>query len=442
MKKALAENCLFILFALCLFVGGASDGGYAANLVLQIASLLVAATVWSFWGGQGPIRHPRALAFLAIATGFIVLLQFAPLPQGVWQSLPGRTALAGDLNGLGLAPDPTLVTLLYHESISAIVWVLPAFCVFLTMMCLPQMPVRKLAIILSVFSFVSICVGLVQFFGPRDGAAYFYDITNRGAMVGFFANANHMATLLLTALPFLVALVHERAGKDTGNAAAIRLIGGLLVVLTILGLIMVGSGTGYALALPVIALSLLIWVTRPSRIVARALVPAGLVAGTAVLFITGGSNVLQREAGMSTDARGEVFADTWQAIIEFFPLGSGLGTFPDVYPMFENPDTVERDYVNHAHNDYLELALELGLPGVLLVTGFLMWWTVVATSVWRQKDAQSFVKAATIASGVILLHSVWDYPLRTAAIGAVMAVSCALMARYSLNRPQTSPKSL
>ena len=107
--------------------------------------------------------------------------------------------------------------------------------------------------------------------------------------------------------------------------------------------------------------------------------------------------------------------------------GSGIGTFEQVYRMNENPAAVDHYYVNHAHNDYLELAIETGLPGLLLLLLFLAWW---GNSVWRMvrsPAADHYAMAGAIASAAILLHSVVDYPLRTAAMGAVFAMSLALI---------------
>jgi O-antigen ligase len=109
------------------------------------------------------------------------------------------------------------------------------------------------------------------------------------------------------------------------------------------------------------------------------------------------------------------------------PFGSGLGSFLRVYRLYESPDTVTTTYVIHAHNDYAELALELGLPGVILFLLFLAWWTTAVWSVWRNGGGGPFARAASIASSAILVHSLVDFPLRTAAISACFAMCLALL---------------
>ena len=113
---------------------------------------------------------------------------------------------------------------------------------------------------------------------------------------------------------------------------------------------------------------------------------------------------------------------------EFMPFGSGLGSFVNVYRLYESPDKVTNEYVVHAHNDYAELALELGVPGIVLMVLFLATWLVAAKGAWRRDAWNPFAQAASIASAAVLVHSLVDFPLRTAAVSATFAMCMALMA--------------
>jgi O-antigen ligase len=131
----------------------------------------------------------------------------------------------------------------------------------------------------------------------------------------------------------------------------------------------------------------------------------------------------------SFESRQKMWSTTVPAIQEHWLFGSGTGSFERVYPKFEEHAQASRTYVNHAHNDYLELALETGVPGMLLLMAFLIWWGRRAQSVWRSSSTSRYAQAATIASAAILIHSLVDYPLRTAALSAIMAALLALMAQ-------------
>ena len=110
-------------------------------------------------------------------------------------------------------------------------------------------------------------------------------------------------------------------------------------------------------------------------------------------------------------------------IRQFWPLGSGLGTFPVIYPLFENSQYLTPTYVNHAHNDYLEFVFETGLIGAGLITLFVAWWVWRSIAVWRAERTvgATWQRAASIVIGVMILHSIVDYPLRTPAILVMFA---------------------
>jgi Lipid A core - O-antigen ligase and related enzymes len=84
--------------------------------------------------------------------------------------------------------------------------------------------------------------------------------------------------------------------------------------------------------------------------------------------------------------------------------------------------------MNHAHNDYAELALETGVPGLAVLIVFLLWWGGAVARVWRSVEAGPYARAASIASAAILVHSLVDFPLRTAAISACFGMCLALLA--------------
>jgi O-antigen ligase len=157
---------------------------------------------------------------------------------------------------------------------------------------------------------------------------------------------------------------------------------------------------------------------------------AALLVGAAVLVynVPFSSNNLTGQGRNAADSRFYSFSLSSEAAAEHFPVGSGLGTFARIFQMHEDPTTVDIYFMNHVHGDYLEVALETGLPGVLLIALFLFWWARRAVSIWRAAEPDFYARAATIASAAMLVHSVVDYPLRTVAISALFAVCCALMA--------------
>jgi O-antigen ligase len=160
----------------------------------------------------------------------------------------------------------------------------------------------------------------------------------------------------------------------------------------------------------------------------------GLVAVAALVALAGGTLAVlgDKYPNWGTNASIETRADYWArstAIARDHALtGTGLGTFQQIYRSYEDPAIADRWFVNHAHSDYVEIAVEGGVPALVLVGLFLIWWGNRAWAAWLAYQGSVEEKAASIASAAILLHSAIDYPLRTAAIASVMAICIALMA--------------
>jgi O-antigen ligase len=140
------------------------------------------------------------------------------------------------------------------------------------------------------------------------------------------------------------------------------------------------------------------------------------------------NNLISDEAQTSAVSRYTTFSTSFEAVKDYFPFGSGIGTFQAIYRTYEDPEQVTTTYINHVHSDWIEIVLETGLLGGVLLLLFLAWWGRRAIAIWRAPEPDYFARAATIATAAILAHSLVEYPLRTVAISAIFAVCCALMA--------------
>jgi O-antigen ligase len=134
------------------------------------------------------------------------------------------------------------------------------------------------------------------------------------------------------------------------------------------------------------------------------------------------------------DSRIPFARNTFIAAMEYMPFGSGIGSFVPVYGMYERPsDTIANVFANHAHNDILEIGLEAGIFGIVLAAFFTVWMTKTSVAVWQSSTVGSrhidlmLARSATIIVILIAFHSFVDYPVRTAAIMAVVAFACGLL---------------
>lgn len=427
-RQAVAPVYLFA----CLILGGSAQGIWQ-NLVLQLAGVAIigwAAASSSREPVAAPARHLLIIAALAIA---VVALELVPLPMSFWSQLGGRAALAQQYRTLGLHPAALPLSLTPYGSLDSLLGLVPPLAIVCAIVRLRAYRPTWLAIALLAGTIAGILLGALQVASSRSPETpwYLYEETNVGIAVGFFANANHMATLLVISLPFLAALAAaSRTENFQRHSAVIALAaGGALVILV--GLALNESIAGYGLALPVLAASALIVLRPNSRLRIWAVVVAALLLVGAVTALEttaiGGTKVGQ-DATSAVESREAILSTTAHALRDFLPFGSGLGSFRSVYHLYEKPTEVTDTYVVHAHNDYIELALETGVAGLIVLALFVVWWAAAVWSVWRTAEAGPFARAASIASAAILVHSLVDFPLRTAAISACFAMCAALLA--------------
>jgi O-antigen ligase len=310
---------------------------------------------------------------------------------------------------------------------------IPAIAMVCGMLRLRAYAPQWLAVALIAGTLAGIALGAMQVVSSsvQVSPLYLYEDTSVGRAVGFFANADHMATLLVITLPFLAATASAARGANVQRYSAVVSIAiGLAIVIGV-GVALNGSLAGYVLMPPVIAGSALVVIR------ARRNVRVGIMVLAAVLFLgsviaveataIGGERIGQHTTA-AVQSRAELLSTTTRAVFDFLPWGSGLGSFQRVYPLYETPKLVTTTYVIHAHNDYVEVALELGALGIVLMTLFLAWWGAAVWRAWRTAESAPFVRAAAIASAAILAHSLVDFPLRTSAISACFGMCVALLA--------------
>ena len=423
MRVASRANATLAYLALVLIVGGASAAGYAANLILQLLGAVLIG--WSLW--QTP---PRAtgLRWFALALGLLALVQFVPLPPALWTALPGRAGVAGGF-ALAGAPLPWLtVSLAPWNSLASLSWWIPALAMLVAMRA-PGSPASRDAMraVVGVAIVSVVLAGLQQ----TTGTGYIYRITNYGLGTGFFANSNHQGSFLLASLALLSGLVAaERSGRRRRRRTGDILAAAAAAVL-VAGVLASGSVACIGLLLPTgFACALIVW---PSR---RRWTPLVLGGGLAItvavlaLVVFGPlTNDLTGDATLPGMGRRAYLLTGIKVVADFAPLGSGLGTFVDVYRLYENHNLIGTTYVNHAHDDLLELLIETGVLGLAAVAAFVAWYASRAWRLWSGKLAQPVAQAASVAIAIELLHSLVDYPLRTAAMSTVVALACVLLVR-------------
>jgi O-antigen ligase len=421
------------LLVLAVLIGGASRDHVLRVSLLELAALPVLGLGLLRLYDQGRHRtHGFALA-IAAAVLAVPLIQLIPLPPGLWQALPGREqpALALEIAGiepgwvpLSLAPDLTLRNLLA---------LLPPLAMFVAALTVEREQARGLIRVILFLTLASLVLAGVQI-GSGSEAFYPWRVTDRGDVVGFFANRNHLATLCLIALPFAALFAGRAARRGPEGRSALFLWSAFLAVLTV-ALVAIQSRMGVILAGPVAVASLIVGRQAAGRGVGGPKLLAGLVAGVvavgAVAWV-GSDALLARFYSDSHEQRLEGWPVAFEAAQAHLPVGAGMGSFNRIYRSVEPLEQVDETYFNQAHNDYLETLLEAGWLAVGVVVAFLIWFGRRLGRAWRNPDgADPAALASAVAIVAVMAHSAVDYPLRTITLTVVFALCCALLERRS-----------
>jgi O-antigen ligase len=401
----------------------------ALSLLLLIPSLLRLRGV-PFSAAQ------RAALWIAALTLLLVLLQLLPLPPGIWQLLPGRSLVAQGLSVIGFEPGWMPLTLSPEGTRMAALSLLPGLAVFAATLSLSPRRLFIPVLALVLCAVANALLGLAQKSQGADSLLYFYGSDGRAHAVGTFANRNFLGTQLFTAIPFIVALAGVAVNHWRVKWWPVAVLASAYIVLMLFALGAVGTRSGMILSMVATLLSVFMLKSGPERRerTGQGSSRVAILSVVMVLLVLSqvGMAALLRIANtdVTSDVRGTINRVTIGQIAQYFPTGSGMGTFVPVYQLAETPEVMQDDYINHAHNDWFEVLLEGGLPAMLLLAAFLIWFVRLSWRAWTASGASSTAilqMAASTSALLILVHATVDYPLRTPAILTIFAFCCAVL---------------
>jgi len=420
-----------ILLALSFVFGGASREHALRMAVIELAALpllviaaerLIRSGVWR--------RHRFALGLLA-GLAAIPLIQLIPLPPAIWTGLGGRDPLVLALDLAGVQPGWIPLSITPDLTWQSFLALLPPVAAFLAVLTAPQPLTARLITLYLLAAVAGVLIGAAQL-AIGDQRLYPWAATNTGLVSGFFANRNHLATLLLACLPF-AAVIGATALRHGDDRRIPLWLGALFIGLAVIGLAAIRSRAGVILFFPTVILSLLAaWIAagrgRP-RPALLGLAGAGAAAVCAVAVFALPPVLARFEAQSGPETRFEAWPTIADAAQTWLPLGSGIGSFDAVYRSVEPLDQLDPFYLNQAHNEYLETWLEAGWPGIALIIAFLVWYGRRLWAAWKAPISREhdFQRAASIALLVMLVHSTVDYPLRTVFMAMMFAVCAAIL---------------
>lgn len=326
---------------------------------------------------------------LLLSPVWLGLLYLVPLPSEIWRSLAGRNFYFSALQSLQIPlPDSFSLSLTPDATWASAAAGVPIVAMFLVAMVLPFKKIKTLLMLMLVVAAVQVLLSVFQL-ALGQNSYFYFDIKHTTATIGSFANRNHLANFFVMCFPVCIFLLLENS-KTTGssnsrstNESTIRIKQVFLVFIGFsLLLILLSTQSRGGLISGFIALSLSTCMyllsqgnnlRRKQRLI---YLGAALAFVGFALLANGIEGILSRLGErLITDAevRNTISQAALTAASNFWPWGSGLGSFEAVFPRFQpSLNLGQGSYIEHAHNDYAQIIMELGLFGVVLMLGFVV----------------------------------------------------------------------
>lgn len=446
------------------------QAGWEFVVALAVAALL------ALWAAHGVVTRQfqvRADVVTVALAGLVLwsVAQLVPLPFGmvrvispgaaavhetyrpeVAETLPGEAAGAPRPDALPLSVDPD-ATRTFAVRLTALLLVYAAARNWLA----SPAALRRLAWVATANGLALAVLALAQFFSSRPDTI-FWTREVGGSVFGPFVNRNHFPDFVAGCLGLGVGLMLTLRTEPSGGYRAKNgnapLADRLLTPFKYLDQPWPLAAAG---AVAVMAAGILFSLSRGGVLAAVvagvgcALIarrkagdrPAGVggwaVGVTAVLAVAlagwfGWEPVRARFATLlavkQADDRTELWRDSARAAAGFWAVGSGSGTFLRVETLgrTDGPSFMTND---HAHNEYLEAAVEGGAVRVAL-TGLLVGGVLVAVGrgVLRQRDRPggTLLLGAWFGLAAVAAHAVTDFGIHLPAV----AVFVAILAGYAM----------
>jgi O-antigen ligase len=430
---------------LTALMGGGSRGDILSLILLRPLAVIMC-MAGALLLTREHLQQFKALFLFAALVFLVFAVALIPLPPEVWARLPGRAIVTEIDKAANLGAVWRPIAMVPGGALNALFSLFVPLAVLILGVQIRREDHFKLLQLFVVVGLISGFLGILQVVSAPDGPLFFYAVTNNGSAVGLFSNRNHAAVYLAAMFPMLTvfatsqlrSMEHYRFRLWMSVAAGTAIIP--LIIVT-------GSRAGVLLGFLGLLSSAALYrkpsIVKPTKRKGSKFNAAYVYAGFAVVGLALLTLLFSRarafERLFASDRTDEARLQIWAPIADiawkYFPIGSGPGSFVEVFQIDEPVALLSKTYTNHAHNDWLEVYMTLGAAGMALLFAGVIIWAQAMWRAWRPGKTLNSTLALARLGGIILLFlglaSIGDYPLRVPSMMCLAMMSAIWLADAS-----------
>lgn len=449
--RSLQESLLILLSSALIIFPPFIRSGKTAFALMSMELIGITLLLILAWGNLLKGQLEKRIGWFLIGSLIISLIYLIPIPNTLWGILPGRGFYAEHLGWLNQSIETWYyqsLSLIPTRTIMGLLALLAPLGIFLATVSLPERKVTWLVYVLLFTALSQALISMGQYFIQED--ALFFGLLSGGIPIGTFVNQNHFVAFMEMAEPLAIGLMMMAIlSQNLGTTLKVILASIFSLVSLALTFTPLLTSSRMGAALLILSIFLSFWAMTTPEI--RKKVAAPIFALRFVLLILAIAiqfKVLQQivtvtyadrlapQAALG-DLRWTLYSTTFNAIKDFFPLGAGPGTTPQVYQNYQ-PDSIN-SFVNHTHNDYIELALDMGIFGVLIIVALISIYIWRWRQLWADKSSGFKLLKSGAGVGILLaaLYSLTDFGLHTPANAVFFAFLFGIFLHNEHPRPTT-----
>ena len=408
----------------------ASNRPWSWSLLATLVGILVVAEALSSYSTSTSQNQflkriaPGLMMFIAISL-WVLLQTITGMPDGFAHPLfLEASTLIGTSSLFALSVDPNagMTAFMRLLTYAGVFWLATRFC----------RDADFAATTLRVFVTISgvyALYGLMVFFLDLKMILWFEKWAYQNDLTSTFVNRNTYATFaglgVLSSIALGFELISRKLHQNLGYKETIRVfldeaftkawMPFLCLLLTLTALFLTHSRGGFlstSMAVLVLLLALSYAKVIPRKI--SYFITGLVVLGSIFAFSMSGDIVIKRleHTSFASSIRDEVYTQTIEAINANPVLGTGYGTYEQAFMAYKTLDLIQSNW-DKAHNSYLELAMELGIPATIVFCTIFLWLMgIYLYGLMRRRRNKFYAALGLAATALVAAHAIVDFSLQ------------------------------